>query len=1109
MRKTTLIIIAILIIAGLSIRQLQYNKRSVSKTLLIKASPESSLNLPSESLLLVHEITYTPNSSHFEHTLSDSSSWLSGWNYRRPITINEQSGNTLTNYSVLIEYDFSTLISEGKINSDLSDLRFTDEGGNLLPYFIFSRIDNLTKIYVKIPDIPASGNTTIYMYYGNPSTTSPGYSPDEVVIWYDDFEDGVVRSEYVSFHVTSVTESNGYLTIEENTGSAPGGIYIKSARTYLDEASPPTNVWILIETQARQRETTGANSHFGIHIYYQDNDNRVSVKLIDYDNSPLYKMGIYEWSAGGCSYKESAINDIGSGWYLIKAIIFFNGTIKGSMSGEGQELTLTKSGLSITKGYLGLMTGWSTTEKFDFNYVLVRQYIDPEPSYTIGLEQLPPTTGYQVSHPDPYGWRVYTNGSCAELVSEVNITLPYTQVLVKNITFYARTNGTGNYRRLWTKVLDESGALISEISNATVNTTWTIVTINISANMSNLLTLWINATVNAPSGITEEIGIKDVKIYVEYKAKPSFEVLLEPNVSHFNCSSLHYVDLGTSEYLKMSTITFKLIDYLTLNTVDYPTSPTYIGNETINTHNYKVYKIDPANYSQNLRIYALLENKLTSFDIKIKDVPVTTALIGEVLTITLPLEGNITIEGIGEWTNTTKISFKPENTGTFTIRANITKISEWRIGYAKRTIEVKYGEFAVKLTDLDSKIIDYEDITLLLINKTSGEIVKELKGRELLNLTTLRAYNYTLRFKFEDIVLEVRDFTLNITTDKTLLNVTCPIREIPTDYRGFNRSLIVNNEFSIISFEDLYSKYPFSRKRIIIDGSGTFKLYIDYVSPPIPDRVAVESNVTDLKYYWNRNYLVLTGTLSSIGEVNITDLYELKLTVVDRLKRYLPVELYINTTKFKGYNISKLFPVDDYIIKIPLKWNGFEFYSYTDGYNRTERSITMNQSRSFIIEYRVPTKINIAFVKTEERKEYVIGYFKVELLDYYTEPVSYRNVTLAIKGTKGTYKKFFVEKTDFYGIFTTPIVRLYRGEIYTVNGTFEGDDIYVGSTAQLEVQLEEMFEEEIGEISLWSLYKYWICGIIAILIILGVIILKRGKKIIIEERRYKYVEDEY
>jgi len=148
------------------------------------------------------------------------------------------------------------------------------------------------------------------------------------------------------------------------------------------------------------------------------------------------------------------------------------------------------------------------------------------------------TAGYETSYINPYGWRVYaepfdSTENQATLVSEVNISLPYSQVLVRNITLKAKINGTGDYRRLWIKVLGKDGTVISELSNATLNTTWTTVILNVNTSMSNLLTLWINATINTTTTSGEEIGIKDVRVYIENSTNPDVVVPLEANVSYF------------------------------------------------------------------------------------------------------------------------------------------------------------------------------------------------------------------------------------------------------------------------------------------------------------------------------------------------------------------------------------------------------------------------------------------------------------------------------------------------------------------------------------------------------------------------------------------------
>jgi len=79
--------------------------------------------------------------------------WLTGWQYRKPITITERSGNALTNYQVLVSLDTASLISANKMRNDCGDIRFTDsDGTTLLNYWIESGCNSAnTKIWVNVP----------------------------------------------------------------------------------------------------------------------------------------------------------------------------------------------------------------------------------------------------------------------------------------------------------------------------------------------------------------------------------------------------------------------------------------------------------------------------------------------------------------------------------------------------------------------------------------------------------------------------------------------------------------------------------------------------------------------------------------------------------------------------------------------------------------------------------------------------------------------------------------------------------------------------------------------------------------------------------------------
>jgi len=99
--------------------------------------------------------------------------WSTDWQKRKPINITENSGTTLTNYAVAMNITY-----DDDMQADFDDLRFTIYNSTIddevpLDYYLESKSDgSWAYVWVKIPEIPANSNVTIYMYYGNPSATS-------------------------------------------------------------------------------------------------------------------------------------------------------------------------------------------------------------------------------------------------------------------------------------------------------------------------------------------------------------------------------------------------------------------------------------------------------------------------------------------------------------------------------------------------------------------------------------------------------------------------------------------------------------------------------------------------------------------------------------------------------------------------------------------------------------------------------------------------------------------------------------------------------------------------------------------------------------------------
>ncbi len=95
------------------------------------------------------------------------------WLFRQIIVITN-SGLAQTDFQVQLTIDTATLITATKMQSDCDDIRLTDLNGKLLDHWIEPTTCNTstTKVWVKIPSIPATIGASIYLYYGNSAAVS-------------------------------------------------------------------------------------------------------------------------------------------------------------------------------------------------------------------------------------------------------------------------------------------------------------------------------------------------------------------------------------------------------------------------------------------------------------------------------------------------------------------------------------------------------------------------------------------------------------------------------------------------------------------------------------------------------------------------------------------------------------------------------------------------------------------------------------------------------------------------------------------------------------------------------------------------------------------------
>ncbi|RPI54594.1 MAG: DUF2341 domain-containing protein, partial [Chloroflexi bacterium] len=101
-----------------------------------------------------------------------------GWAYRRLVTVSAACGE-VTDYQVQVRLD--STFNFANAQPDGGDVRFTAaDGVTVLPFWIetWDASGQTAILWVKVPTLPASGSTTLYLYYGNPDALAVSSGDD-------------------------------------------------------------------------------------------------------------------------------------------------------------------------------------------------------------------------------------------------------------------------------------------------------------------------------------------------------------------------------------------------------------------------------------------------------------------------------------------------------------------------------------------------------------------------------------------------------------------------------------------------------------------------------------------------------------------------------------------------------------------------------------------------------------------------------------------------------------------------------------------------------------------------------------------------------------------
>jgi len=298
---------------------------------------------------------------------SVSSGWYySGWDYRKEHNLT--SSSAVADYQIKFEVYNTTGTDSGNsvylgsnVQADFDDVRWTwyNTSSNSeveCDYWIESYSSNHATFWVEVPSIPSSGNSTIYIYYGN-STATTTSNGDNTFLFFDPFDS--FDTDVWSGDTGAYSASNGILSCSSS------GAQIFLSPTYSDHA-----------IRVRFRGTDATSARAGILARTdgtaESEQYRFRTRVNDNDDCGIgvYEAGVVDEWLSTVSYTFDT-----NVWY-VSEFRLYGTSLKGYIN-DVEQTSVTDNRFSSGQA------GWRTYTNagFDLDWYLIRKYVDPEPTH--------------------------------------------------------------------------------------------------------------------------------------------------------------------------------------------------------------------------------------------------------------------------------------------------------------------------------------------------------------------------------------------------------------------------------------------------------------------------------------------------------------------------------------------------------------------------------------------------------------------------------------------------------------------------------------------------------------------------------------------------------
>jgi hypothetical protein len=324
------------------------------------------------------------------------------WGYRKTITLNNQTGGTLSDHQTLITLTTENF-SYANCKADGSDLRFSRiDKITPLSYSIKDwNYNGTSEIWVKVDNIPTGENICLYTYYGNSQATTES-NADNTFMFFDDFTEAIDWvNKWQSTQQSLYSVSDGNLILN---AASPKTKCINSKINFND---------YIIEVRSKVIGSSPCEFHLDMEesIATITINERCAIRLSD--SLVAFINGIHAQTGAGVS----------NTWYRSIIKVPATGTAGAYIyADDGETLIISKTGTpGFRTAYIALAQPNNNTGYVD--WILVRKYASPDPTSDLGSEEEggDPTAlkAFTIHHPAIKSYEILDNGPKEENLSDL------------------------------------------------------------------------------------------------------------------------------------------------------------------------------------------------------------------------------------------------------------------------------------------------------------------------------------------------------------------------------------------------------------------------------------------------------------------------------------------------------------------------------------------------------------------------------------------------------------------------------------------------------------------------------------------------------------------